>query len=1131
MFTHLHVHTEYSLLDGVNRIYPLVAKIKELGMKGCAITDHGNMYGVFKFYNEMKNNELKPIIGCELYIAPRSHHEKVMGIDNKYFHLTVLAKNLIGYKNLMKLVSIGNMEGYYFKPRVDTETLFKYSEGLIVLSGCLSGILSRRINNGHLNDAIDEAKKYKNVFKENFFIEIQRLNIPEQEKINEELLKISESLNIEAVATYDSHYLEKGDHNLQEILWAISDGKTLDDPTRRVINTKESYIKSETEALEDFKDRPDLIENTDKIFNMIEDYDITFGRLEPNYDDIPKGITPKEFLKQRVYEGAKEKYNEVTEDISKRIDYELEIIDDKGYNNYFLVVADFVKFCNENNIMVSARGSAVGSVVAYCMNIANIDPIKWGLFFERFLNPGRNSPPDVDLDLSDIRRQEVIKYAQEKYGKDNVKQIITFSKLQTRQAIRDVSRVLGIDLVTADKLSKLVKVEFGKTKPIDYMMEHNPEFAELVNSSDKTKEMAEIVKKIAGLARGVSMHACGVIIAPTPVVDYSPIQPDSKKEDVGMTQYEMSDIEPIGLLKLDFLGLRNLSIIDNALRKVERTTGQKLNLEKINTEDEKVYEQLESGHTIGVFQLEGDGMTKALMQIDPRNPEDICYLLAAYRPGPIQFIPDYVAVKKGEKKIEYLIPELEPILSVTNGVITYQEQVMKIAADIAGYTLSEADNMRRAMGKKKMDIMQAEMEKFIEGGKNKGFPEDKLKELSELLIKFANYGFNKSHAAAYAIISYNTAYLKTYYPLEYMAAMLEADLGRFDDVIKDTLECNRMGIKVLPPSINKSGLYFTVEDGQEKAIRFGMGSIKNVGGDIIKLLVKERDKNGFYISLDDLVFRMMPQKLQLKTCEYLIMAGAMDEWGDRQAMINVLPKIYEKAKKYNEMISQGQIDLFMGNSNSKVTFPTTPLPQDVKTAVHQILHWEKDLLGLYFSSHPLDNLQEFFIKKNAKTIREIKAGKPNSLVILGCLITNVKRITTKKDERMAFLTVEDKTGSIDVLVFPRTYEELKDTFEANKPILIAGKLSFRDNNPSIILEKCMYVNEDKFSSNFKGLILKITPKHKEKEIKELKEYIIQNPGDTPVRVITSQKGETKTIDLRNGISITPEATSLIQRFS
>lgn len=1133
MFTHLHVHTEYSLLDGVNRIPALVEKIKALGMKSCAITDHGNMYGVYKFYSEMKNNELKPIIGCEIYMSPRTRHDKVIGIDNKYFHLTVLAQNLDGYKNLMKLVSIGHMEGFYFKPRIDWEVLEKHSKGLIILSGCLSGVVSVPLKGGNHNLAKDVALKYKDLFKDNFYLEIQRNGIQEQEMVNEELIKLSKELDIPLVATCDSHFLNKEDAQIQEILWAVADGKTLDDPTRRVLPSNEFYLKSPQEMEELFKDLRQAVENTNKITDKIEDFDITFGRVEPVFEDIPKGTNAKDFLREKTYQTAKTKYQKITKEIRERIDYELGLIDEKGYNNYFLVVADFVDFCVKNNIMVRSRGSGVGSVVAYCLGIANIDPLMWGLYFERFLNPGRNSPPDFDLDISDTRRMEVIRYAQEKYGKENVRQIVTFSKLQTRQAIRDISRVMGIDLSMADQLSKLVKVEFGKTKPIDYMMENNSEFAELVNSDEKIKEMTKIVEKVAGMVRGVSMHACGVVITPQSVDEYAPIQPDSKGEDVGMVQYEMNDLEPLGLMKYDFLGLKNFSIIDNALKKIKRSRKEELDLYKIDVLDQSVYDELKSGHTIGVFQLEGAGMVKTIQQILPQSPEELCYLIAAYRPGPMLFIPDYVAVKKGDKEAQYLLPELKPILEVTNGIISYQEQVMRIATDIAGYTLTEADNMRRAMGKKKMEIMVEEVEKFIQGGLKKGFDEAKLKQIGDLLLKFANYGFNKSHAATYAMVAYYTAYLKHYYPLEYMAAILESDLGKFDDVIKDIQECERLGIKVLPPSINQSDLYFAPNINKEgRFIRFGLGSIKNVGRDLMKQVVKERSENGVFTSLDDFVLRISKEKLQQRAVEYLIMAGVFDEFGDRQAMLEVLPKIIERAKKYSEFSMNGQTDFFSleSSSSSNDTF-ATPLDKSIKTPAQQILKWEKELLGLYFSSHPLDNLTEFFAKKNVIPINKLRDQKEGQLVVLGCLITKVKRITTKSKQRMAFLSVEDKTGNVDVIVFPKTYDEVKDTFKPDTPLLLAGRVSFRNEQFAIIYQKAMYIDEEKFSSKFDGIILKITKNHKQKEINELKEYIRQNPGDTPVKIIVTQKGQANTIELKNGINITDKGKEYIELFS
>lgn len=1134
-FTHLHLHTEFSLLDGVTRLQELSSKLKELNMKACAITDHGNMYAAFKFYNEMKYNEIKPIIGCEIYISPRSRFDKDAGIDNKYYHMTLLAMNLQGYKNLVKLSSIGFMEGFYYKPRVDWEVLEKYNEGLICLSGCLSGVISKHLNKGEMAQAVENAKKYSELFKNRFFIEIQRNGIEEQEPVNKELIKIAKDLNLPIVASCDVHYLNKEDYQVQEVVWSIADGKTLEDPTRRVAQSNEFYLKSTEEMVELFKDLPEAIENTQVVVDMIEDYSLTFGRVEPKYLDLPSNTTPKDFLRKIVYEGAEKKYKAVTKEISERIDYELEIIDEKGYNNYFLVVYDFVNFCVNNDIMVGARGSAVGTVVGYCLDIASVDPITWELYFERFLNPGRDSPPDIDLDISDQKRDDVIRYAQEKYGEQNVRQIITFSKLQTRQAIRDVSRVMGIDLQTADRLSKLVKVEFGKTKSIDYMMENDPEFNEIINSSEKLQEMSKVVKKIAGLARGVSTHACGVVVSPEPVDNFIPIQKDSKNEGVGMSQYEMTDLEYVGLLKLDFLGLKNLNIIDNAVHKIKRGKSKDFSLLNINVNDQNVYQMLRDGHTMGVFQLEGEGMTKALITIRPESPEDLCYLLAAYRPGPIEFIPEYAAVKRGDKEPHYILDDLKPILSVTNGVITYQEQVMKIATDLAGYNLSEADNLRRAMGKKKMEIMEAEKPKFVDGGVAKGYEKEKMEEIWELLVKFANYGFNKSHAAAYAMVSYYTAYLKYYYPVEYMAALLEADLENFNRISLDIQECTRLGIEVKQPDINKSGVYFTVEEDSEtsKVIRFGLGSIKNVGGEVVKQIVKEREINGEYKSLDDLIFRNIKEKLQVKVLEYLIMAGTMDRWGSRRSLITILPGIYERFKKQRQTEVNGQIDFFSANEGigKSLVLIETEVPTDIEDNRKEILQWEKDLLGLYFSSHPLDNLQEFFAQKGAVSIQSIQQIKAGRLIVLGALISKVRRITTKKGEMMAFITLEDKTGSIDAVVFPKLYDEMKELFEANTPILIAARVSDRDDSKSVLIEKAKKVDQERFSSDFSGVIFKISKKHTKKQIQELKDHIKSEKGDLPVKILIQEKEGLRTIDIQNTIAMNAKTRELQHIFS
>jgi DNA polymerase-3 subunit alpha len=1089
------------------------------------------MYGAFKFQNAMKEAGLKPIIGCEVYVAPRKMDQKEFGIDNKYFHLILLAKNLQGYKNLMKIVSIAHMDGFYYRPRIDFETLSKYTEGIISTSACLAGPVSRPLLEGNYDLALETARKYSEIFKDNFYIEIQRNGMEEQNQVNIGLLKIAKELNLPLVATCDSHYLNKEDAEIQEILWCISDGTTMDDPKRRMMPTNEFYVKTPQEMEELFKDIPEAIENTQKIVDMVEIYDVTFGRIEPHFLDLPEGYTTASFLRELAYKGAEEKYGGMTDDLRNRLEYELKIIGDKGYNDYFLVVRDFVTFCRKSGIVVGMRGSGCGSVVAYSIDITNIEPIEWELYFERFLNPERPSPPDFDIDIADKRRDELIQYTMQKYGVDNVKQIGTFSKLQTRQALRDVSRVIGVDLETANKLSKMVEIVFGHAKDVDYMIEHNPEFGEIINSSEKTLHLAEIVRKVAGLCRGVSTHACGIIVAPHPVVEYAPIQRDSHGGGIGMTQYEMFDIEPIGLMKFDFLGLRNLNIIGSAIKKIERSRNETVDLRKIDKHDKQSFSVIRSGYTVGIFQMESEGMKRTIKALKPETQEDICYILAAYRPGPMQYIPEYVAVKEGKQAPDYVFEQLEPVLSITRGVITYQEQVMKIAQVVAGYSLGKADVLRRAMGKKKVEIMAAEKPKFVEGAKANGFDEKEVDRLWDKLIQFANYGFNKAHSASYATVAYWTAYLKAHYPLEFMAALLEGDLDNFDRVILDLGECERLGIEVLPPTINESGYYFDSEG--EHAIRFGLGGIKNVGGDIVKSIYEERNKNGKFLHLDDFVHRMF-KSVNKRAMEYLVMAGAMDSFGDRNALLQILPNIYEKEKVRNKSQVLGQIDIFSlsEDANKKEeAVPMTPLPKIEKTPIAQSLSWEKELLGLYFSSHPLDSYQEFFESKNVIPLRQALDTKNNNdLVVLGVMVDKIRKITTKKGDVMAFLTVEDKTATTDAIIFPRVYQELKDTLVENKPILIAGRINVKDGEKSVIIEKAKYLDEAKCCSEFKGVTFRIRPLHTPEEIAELKAFIAKSQGDFPVKIIVDDGENKKTVLLNKTIAMDEEAKKWLRKF-
>ncbi|GAB4158211.1 MAG: DNA polymerase III subunit alpha [Candidatus Dojkabacteria bacterium] len=1129
-FTHLHLHTEYSLLDGVVRLNPLIAKLKEYEMSACAMTDHGNMYGIYKFYKTMKGEGLKPILGCEIYIAPRSRHQKEAGIDNKYYHLTVLAKNLTGYQNLLKIVSIGHMEGYYYKPRVDWEVLEQHTEGLIVLSGCLGGPVAKELLNSNPKQAKANLEHLHKLYKENFYVEIQRNGMKEMDEINPQLLELAKEYKLPIVATADVHYLSPEDRMVQEVVWCIADGKTLDDPTRRQMESDQFYLKSPAEMEELFKDLPEAIENTQKIADSIEDYSIQFDRIEPVFLGLPDGFKDTgEYLRHLTFEGCKIKYGEVTPELTERLDFELKVIHEKGYDDYFLITREFIQFCRDNGIVVGIRGSACGSAVAYCIDITHVEPISWELYFERFLNPERKSAPDIDIDIADSRRDEVIKFTIDRYGADHVKQIGTFSKLQTRQAIRDVSRVLGIDLGIADQLSKMVEIVFGKAKDIDYMIENKKEFSDIIKSSPEMERMASIVRKVAGLARGVSTHACGIVITPKPVVDFVPIQRDSKNEGIGMTQFEMFDLEEVGLMKFDFLGLRNLSVIGEAVHKIEDNLKQEINIFKLDPNDKPTYETLQSGHTVGIFQLESEGMKKTIRTIKPDTQEEICYLLAAYRPGPMQFIPEFADVKFKRKPAEYLVPDLEPILSITNGVITYQEQVIRIAVDIAGYTMGAADMLRKAMGKKKMEVMEEEKPKFINGAISKGYDSESIEKLWERLLQFANYGFNKAHAASYAMVSYWTGYLKTHYPLHFMAALLEGDLDNFDRVVIDLQECDRLGIEVLPPDINSSSYKFTIDN--NKNIRFGLAAIKNVGEEIVKHVVEEREANGPYLNFDDFIYRNL-ENVQKRTIEYMILAGALDSMGDRNKLIALLEPLYERYKKEKKSAGLGQIDLFAGGGEPRVHIEqATPLPNVEEMPMYLRLNHEKELLGIYLSSHPLDDLQEFFQQKGAISISEVLAMKPSKkLIITAAVATTVRRITTKNNQTMAFMLVEDKFASMDTVVFPSTYEELKNELEPNKPMLIAGKLNDRNGDKSFVVEKAKIVDPSKFGSNFKGITFKVRDSHSPEELQELKAYIMQNNGDTDVRIVIIEEGGTKLIPLTQKVFMNEQTKEYLKKF-
>lgn len=1102
-FTHLHVHTEYSLLDGVNRTKSLFEKVKNLGMNSVAISDHGMMYGVPEFWKYSKDFELKPILGCEMYVAPttRDLRKDVEGV--KYYHLLLLAKNLQGYKNLIKLVSIGNLEGMYYKPRVDRETLVKYSEGIICTSACMAGPISKNLLRGRKDTAIDWLKFLKDTYKENFYIELQRhgfdgndsMNSLEKENLNSILLKeenteeaidnkveqkytnlilreFAEEYKIPLVATTDAHYLNEKDREVQSVLFCIKDGKLLTDDDCRT-GYEGTYILSPEQMEAKFADIPQAIENTFVLSEGVENYNIGFDRVQPHYWNMPKDKTAEELLVYETYTGAIRKYNKdivdhtnlkpeelkklLSPELVERIDYELKVIHDKGYDDYFLVVSDLMKWAASQDILMGVRGSVAGSVVAHCLEIVEVEPIKWELYFERFLNPERPSPPDIDMDIQDDRRDEVINYVKEKYGDECVAAICSLGRLKTKAAIRDVCRVMNIDLKTADTLSKMVTVLFGKPFKFSKMMDTDKEFANIVNSKAELLKMGEVVKKVEEMSRHFSVHACGHLITPTPITDYVPLQLESGADQRTVTQYEFSWLEDLGLMKFDFLGLRTLTIINNAIHYIKKNKGIDIDYYSIPEHDKETFALFSRGETIGVFQFESPPMQKYLIELQPETQEDLCFLVAAYRPGPMQYISDYIKRKHGEQDVVLVTPDIEKIVGGTYGFAIYQEQVIRIAVELAGYTMGSADILRRAMGKKKMDVMQKEEVKFKDGVKEKGMSQEVADQLWNYLLPFADYGFNKAHAAGYAVLAYKTAYLKAHYPLEFMTAVMHSDLGRSDRNAVNLREARRMGFNILSPNINKSDLYFEPEDGTN--IRFGMGAIKNVGTEVCLKIVRERVENGTYRNFDEFVKRMGTKNMNKRTIESLIMAGALDEFGDRNALLKIVSEVVEKASRKESMTDSGMQDLFsmlsqedqQANEGSEIT----PFPVFDSTTDVQKIEWEKDLLGIYVSTHPLEKYEWTLLQRGIGLISNLESNSVDSKVRVLGIFSEIRKLKTKaKNESMAAVTIEDLTGICDGVIFPKKYIELNEAglIDTNKAYVITGRINERDEKKSIIIE-------------------------------------------------------------------------------
>ena len=1073
-FAHLHVHTEFSLLDGSNKIKEYVSRVKELGMNSAAITDHGVMYGVIDFYREAKKQGINPILGCEVYVAPNSRFDReITGGDDRYYHLVLLAENEEGYANLTKIVSKGFVEGYYYKPRVDKELLRKYHKGIIALSACLAGEVARFLTKGLYEEAKKTALEYQEIFGEgNFFLELQDHGIPEQGLVNQQLFKMSEETGIELVATNDIHYTYAEDAKPHDILLCIQTGKKLSDENRMRYDGGQYYVKSEEEMLRLFPYAKQALENTQKIADRCH-VEIEFGVTKlPKYD-VPDGYTSWEYLQKLCYEGLEKRYGDPSEELKDRLSYELETIHQMGYVDYFLIVWDFIKYAKDHGISVGpGRGSAAGSIVSYCLEITTIDPIRYQLLFERFLNPERVSMPDIDVDFCYERRQEVIDYVTRKYGKDCVAQIVTFGTLAARGVIRDVGRVMDLPYAYVDSISKMIPQELGIT--IDKALKMNPDLKKLYDTDETVTNLIDMAKRLEGLPRHCSMHAAGVVICQKPVDEYVPL---SRAADGTITtQFIMTTLEELGLLKMDFLGLRTLTVIQNAVLLARRKQPE-LNINQIDYNDQKVLDYIGTGKTDGVFQLESAGMTGFMKELKPHNLEDVIAGISLYRPGPMDFIPQYIRGKNDSSSITYDCPQLEPILAPTYGCIVYQEQVMQIVRDLAGYSLGRSDLLRRAMSKKKAAVMEKERKIFIYGDEETGVPgcikngidEQTANKIYDEMIDFAKYAFNKSHAAAYAVVSYQTAWLKYYFPVEYMAALMTSVIDNPSKVSEYIYACRQMNIKILPPDINKGEANFSVDGGD---IRYGLAAIKSIGRPVIKAIVEDREELGVFQNLEDFITRLSAKNiLNKRTIENLIKAGALDTLGGtRKQFMSIYVQIVDHVtqEKKNSMV--GQMTLFdLVSEDQKEEFQIR-MPDVGEYSKETLLAFEKEVLGIYVSGHPLEAYEEKWKKSISATTADFQLDEETGHTkvhdgakeIIGGMITEKTIKHTKTNQMMAFITIEDLLGTVEVVVFPRDYEKNRDYLEVDSKVFVRGRVSEEDDKPSkLICEKIIPFEQTK----------------------------------------------------------------------
>ena len=1133
-FAHLHVHTEYSLLDGSNKIKEYVARVKELGMNSAAITDHGVMYGVIDFYREARKQGINPILGCEVYVAPNSRFDReVTGGDDRYYHLVLLAENNEGYENLTKIVSKGFVEGYYYKPRVDKELLRTCHKGIIALSACLAGEVPRYLTKGMYEEAKDRALEYQEIFgKGNYFLELQDHGIPDQQLVNQQLMKLSQETGIELVATNDVHYTYADDEKAHDILLCIQTGKKLSDENRMRYEGGQYYVKSEEEMAALFPYARQALENTQKIADRCS-VEIEFGVTKlPKYD-VPEGYTSWEYLQKLCYEGLDQRYRTPSQELKDRLAYELDTIRHMGYVDYFLIVWDFIKYAKDHGIAVGpGRGSAAGSIVSYCLGITTIDPIHYQLLFERFLNPERVSMPDIDVDFCYERRQEVIDYVTRKYGKDCVAQIVTFGTLAARGVIRDVGRVMDLPYAYVDSIAKMIPQELGIT--IDKALQMNPELRKLYESDETVTHLIDMAKRLEGLPRHCSMHAAGVVICQKPVEEYVPL---SRAADGTITtQFIMTTLEELGLLKMDFLGLRTLTVIQNAVQ-LARKKQPDLQIDKIDYNDKAVLDYIGTGKTEGIFQLESGGMKNFMKELQPHSLEDVIAGISLYRPGPMDFIPQYIRGKNDRSSITYDCPQLEPILAPTYGCIVYQEQVMQIVRDLAGYTLGRSDLLRRAMSKKKAAVMEKERKTFVYGDEETGVPgcikngidEQTANKIYDEMIDFAKYAFNKSHAAAYAVVSYQTAWLKYYYPVEYMAALMTSVIDNPTKVAEYIYVCRQMGIRILPPDINKGEADFSVDGGD---IRYGLAAIKSIGRPVIRAIVNDRKELGEFRNLEDFITRISSRELMNKRLvENLIKAGALDVLGGtRKQFMSIYIQIVDhmQQEKKNSMV--GQMSLFDVVSEEQKEEFQIRMPDVGEYTKENLLGFEKEVLGVYVSGHPLEPYEEEWRKVISATTADFQVDpevgytkvRDGAREIIGGIIAEKTVKHTKTNQMMAFLTVEDLFGTVEVVVFPRDYEKYRQYLEEDNKIFVKGRVSEEDDKASkLICEKILPFGQKK-----KELWIQFPDKETYLEEEAITYgYLADSEGNDEVMIYCEKEKIVKKLPANKNISINPQILS------